>query len=223
MFKLTKTRFLVPGPSEIEDLRAEFGENKCVVLPGFLDDSVLSFLLEHVANAEFQIRSDVGPTGEFARELTISSLSPIVHWFNLLLNNPDLFQTIQRLADCAPIGNFLGRIYRMLPDSDHYDSWHKDTGNFSLIGISINLSERKYLDGLFEIRHHGTPLPLARVANTGLGDALLFQIAEELEHRVTRVTGQFAKTAAVGQFFSEPTFLASLKGETEFETRTIRN
>jgi hypothetical protein len=39
------------------------------------------------------------------------------------------------------------------------------------------------------------------VNNTGFGDAILFRISKDLEHRVTEVVGEVAKTAYAGWFY----------------------
>jgi hypothetical protein len=49
------------------------------------------------------------------------------------------------------------------------------------------------------------------VANTGAGDAVLFRIAERLEHRVTSLRGDVPRTAYAGWFLREPRFADVLK------------
>ena len=59
------------------------------------------------------------------------------------------------------------------------------------------------------MRKQGSKRLLVQIANTGLGDAMLFRISGNLEHRVTEVTGDQPKTAFAGWFQSGELDLAS--------------
>jgi hypothetical protein len=96
----------------------------------------------------------------------------------------------------------------MLPGSGHYDSWHDDLGDYRLVAMSLNLSREVYSGGVLRIRHHATGQIVHAVANTGLGDAILFRITPELDHYVTEVEGAVPKTAFAGWFKSQPHFHA---------------
>ena len=69
-----------------------------------------------------------------------------------------------------------------------------------MIGMSINLSADGYDGGTFEIRRFGSETLIASLPNVGLGDAILFRIADGLEHQVTAVRGAIPKTAFAGWF-----------------------
>ena len=47
---------------------------------------------------------------------------------------------------------------------------------------------------------------LIQVANTGLGDAIIFRLRSDLEHLATDVEGTIEKTAFAGWFRSSPDF-----------------
>ena len=125
---------------------------------------------------------------------------------NLVANDHRLFRIVREITGCGPIGCFRGRVYRMLPNAGHYDSWHNDLGDERLITLSVNLSPEPYSGGILQIRHRPSNRIVYEVANTGLGDAILFRISPDLEHRVTEVTGSVPKTAFAGWFRSKPDF-----------------
>jgi hypothetical protein len=56
------------------------------------------------------------------------------------------------------------------------------------------------------MRYRRTKEILHEVHNNGLGDALLFRVSPELEHRVQGVEGDVPKTALAGWFVSGTTF-----------------
>jgi hypothetical protein len=59
------------------------------------------------------------------------------------------------------------------------------------------------------MRDKRTDRMLVDVANTGLGDAMLFRISEHLVHRITPVEGDAPKTAFAGWFEAGPSSMVS--------------
>jgi hypothetical protein len=70
--------------------------------------------------------------------------------------------------------------------------------------MSINLSPTSFSGGTFELRERESKRLVYRHGNTGCGDALIFRLSLDLEHRVTDVIGNAAKTAFAGWFRSQP-------------------
>jgi len=135
---------------------------------------------------------------------------------HLIANASVLLEAVHEITACGPFTWFGGRVYRMLPNSDHHDSWHDDAMDGRLVGLSVNLSERRYLGGLFRLRERGSNRALVEIANTGMGDAILFRISDQLEHEITSVHGRESKTAFAGWFKSnEPTLLRRLQAGKE--------
>ncbi len=131
---------------------------------------------------------------------TDSSAATALHF---LLNNPEFLKLVASVTGCDEISEFrFGAIYRMLPKDEHQLSWHDDLNETEnrRVGLSLNLSTDVFREGTFELRDHGTKRLIAQVNNTGFGDALLFRVSTDLEHRVTAVAGQTPKTAFTGWF-----------------------
>ncbi|HXD16475.1 MAG TPA: 2OG-Fe(II) oxygenase [Vicinamibacterales bacterium] len=196
--------------TETSQIRAEmpdsFERYQALRLPQFLDADLLKTVQRAIGDATFYHRTHEG----IGVEQCMRDNSTLALLY-LLLNDQHLFDVIQQITGCARIGSFLGRVYRMCGGGGHYDSWHSDTGANRLIGISVNLSEQAFEGGRFELRKRGSDTLLWAVANTGPGDAILFRIADDLEHRVTAVEGHAPKTALAGWFQSHPDFLSVLK------------
>jgi hypothetical protein len=135
-----------------------------------------------------------------------------------LVNDPALFATIERITGCRPIGCFTGRLYRMLPGRDDFDTWHSDAIQHRMVGMSVNLGP-PYEGGVFQLRDRVSKRMLGEAPNVGAGDAILFRIDEDLEHWITPLRGTAPKTAFAGWFRSSPQFLTLLEreGETEVE------
>jgi hypothetical protein len=88
----------------------------------------------------------------------------------------------------------------MKADAGHTDKWHDDTIEGRLIAMSLNLSPRGFEGGLFQMREAKSNRMLLEIANTEPGDALLFRLSNNLQHRVTDVQPGEPKTAYAGWF-----------------------
>ena len=130
--------------------------------------------------------------------------------FTFVLNDPDFFRLIERLTVCAPIGCFIGRIYRRRASrwpGDRVYPWHNDVAEDRMIGLSINLGREPCAGGVLQLRDAASQRPLGEIANTGHADAVLFQVSDAPQHQVTPVEGEVPRTAMAGWFRSQPSYL----------------
>jgi hypothetical protein len=125
---------------------------------------------------------------------------------HFLVSGDVFFEVVERITGVSRIGHFDGRVYRMLPNPDHHDTWHDDAGKRRLLAMSVNLSTDIYNGGVLQMRQRESRQILDEVANTGFGDAIIFRVARHLEHRVSNVEGEAAKTAFAGWFFAQPEY-----------------
>jgi hypothetical protein len=201
------------APGDLQNLRSQFDQRHCVLLRDFFEPELLALVRRRLESAGFQDHHDSGIAEELmAQDKTLNGLLHIV------TNNPKLFELVKEITGCDPIGSFGGRVYRMIPGGGHYDTWHSDVGDNRLITLSLNLSADVYSGGLLQIREVESGRIVHEVANTGLGDAILFRISTKLCHRVSALEGTGAKTAFAGWFKSQPSYqriFADLRGETE--------
>ncbi|HYS25240.1 MAG TPA: 2OG-Fe(II) oxygenase [Vicinamibacterales bacterium] len=206
MLQLTRAAFVCTEPPEALDaMRRSFEAAHVIRLPRFVDPELLELVRQTVRRAHFSDREDEG----FAREACMDHDSTLGLLF-LVMNDPKLFDVIRRITGCAPIGSFAGRIYLMRAGEAHH-RWHSDVDGTRLIGISVNLTEHVFEGGRFELRHAGATNPEWSFTNAAGGDAILFRIAADLQHRVTDVEGDVPRIAFAGWFQSAPDFHAVLK------------
>lgn len=173
--------------------REEFRDRHIVRLPRLLHETLLAPIIDGIARGEFFEKVHPGVKVEHALRPNAA--------FGLLTfaaNDRRLFEVVEEITGCTPIASFVGRVYRMEPAAGHHDAWHTDNADGRMVAMSVNLSSWRYAGGRLQLRARGTERPIAEVANTGLGDAIVFRIDERLEHRVTDVTGTAAKTAFAG-------------------------
>jgi hypothetical protein len=185
------------GTFDVAELAAEFSRHHYLRLPQLLAPALLQRVQKQMQAGPWTPRTHDG----IGHEVTLGD--PLaLNLLTFLVNRPDFLRMVEQITGRAPLTNFKGRIYRMLPDSDHYDSWHDDIvpGEDRRVGLSINLGETPYEGGVFRLRKRETGEILAEVPNLVAGDARIFAVRSDLQHMVTPVTGGHPKTAFAGWF-----------------------
>jgi len=196
VLQLTSRGAVVPAaPSSRAGLRDEFRARRCVRVSSFIEPRLLSRIQAQIAEAAFSDRAH----GTISTELCMQR-NACLGLLHFLVNDPAVFRLVENVSGCRGLRFFVGRVYRLLAQREHFDSWHADLQNDHQVGMSVNLSTEPFEGGVFEIRRHDGAEPLAALANVGPGDAILFSIADDLEHRVTPMRGSVAKTAFAGWF-----------------------
>ena len=187
----------------VETLAQHFRETGWLRLPLLFEAPLLERVMRWLDEGDFRevTHDDMGGDTELVLQDCVASRS-----LELLHNNETLFQLLEEVTDCGRIGSFVGRTYRFLPNSGHGYAWHSDMADTRLLGFSLNLSRKPYLDGQLQLRQLDTPESCQDVINTSVGDAVIFTISEHMEHRVQQVTGLHPKTAYAGWFCREPDF-----------------
>jgi len=200
VIQITKTGANIPSAvDEFAALRKTFVEQHWLVLPNFLDARLLELIAKKLEGAEYRVVNR-----ETGVELRPSDCTLYLAT-ELLLNSPSLFRAIEQITDCARIACFSGRIYRRPASSTYFNRWHTDiTDEGRMIALSINLNPERYKGGALQIRSAKTHEILCEVYNHNYGDAIIFPVDEEFEHRVCEVESGAAKTALAGWFRSKP-------------------
>ena len=207
MVQLTRAGVTVSASAgDLDLLHSQFDRLHCILLPSLLDPGLLHGIQRQIDAATFNQKIHEGLSVELCLEDRIVS-----HLLYFLANDPQLFEFIQHITGCGRIGCFFGRVYRMMPGAQHYDSWHDDMIEHRMVGMSINLSTSIYSGGILQIRDRNSLHIVNEVANTGFGDGIIFRLSSQLQHRVTEVAGSAPKTAFAGWFQSEPDFYAVLR------------
>lgn len=210
MIRLTRAGVLaVPDAAEVARLRSVFEREHCVRLPGLFDADLVRQVLPRIDKGPFETYVHEEHSGDvrFLIKTELCLQDPAtVSLLNLVPNDARFFALVEAVTGCGHIGCFHGRVYRMLPGGGHHDSWHDDVFEHRLVSMSVNLSREPFRGGALRIREAATGRVLHEVANTGLGDAILFRIAPGLQHCVADVEGTVPKTAYAGWFEAEPDF-----------------
>ncbi len=201
MIQLTQTAVL-SDPADIPRLAEEFAGTGCARLPGFLAQPLLGHLLEWLEATQFEQRNEVGHAGVFGTTLFAPETERSLFLLHFILNRPELYDIVGKVAGCPKIGNFMGRLHRTVGGTDQHIDWHRDAVEARTLGITINLSAEEYTGGIFQLRDPAQKIR-AEVGRAAPGDAYLFRIDQEWQHRLTRVESG-RRTVGVGWFRTEP-------------------
>jgi hypothetical protein len=198
MIQLGKTG-LVADKEDVELLRSQFAKTHWVRLTSLLDSQLLDLTLSCIEQGQWRDKIHMGSYSEYALEV-----GGAVNLLHFVTNAPRFLETVSEIAG-ANLTWFAGRVYRMDPNAGHADQWHNDCVEGRLIAMSLNLSPRGYQGGVFQMRDAKSHRILEEVANTGLGDAILFRISRDFQHRITDVQPGEPKTAFAGWFSTQQT------------------
>lgn len=196
--RLTRFGFTADAtPAQLRTAREHFERHNYLRMPGFIEPGFFRVIQRYLRGATFEERD-----WHAGHDLTLIN-NPLTDVFYVMLNDPKLFRLLARTTGCAPIRCFRGRLYRMTARKGLLFDWHPDVKNNRLLAISINLSDAPYRGGTLQIRENSGDAHEI-VPNLGFGDAVVFRVAEHLEHRLTPVVGKIPKTAVAGFFCSRP-------------------
>ena len=198
MIQLKKTG-LVADRNDVEALRVQFEKVHWVRLTSVLDPELLSLALSYIQQGRWleQVVSGTYSYSEYVLENGAAG-----NLLRFVSNAPRFLEIISEITGYKSLSWFESRIYKMAPNG-HADDWHNDAVDGRLIAMSLNLSPRGYQGGIFEMRERKSRRMLAEIANTGLGDAILFRVSRDFEHRVSAVEAGEPKIAFAGWFSTD--------------------
>ena len=213
--QITRSGMAVVGSrAQREMLRRFFEKRRWVRLPSLLEPGLLRWVRETARGARFtaDLHVDSKKHYKIALEDRMARNAALIA-LQFLANTSYFFEEIRTITGCGKIGTFNGRVYRMSAERGHYDSWHDDIREDQgrMVAMSVNLSARRYRGGALQIRCRKSQKIIAEIENPRAGDAVLFRLSDDLEHRLTPMRGGAPRTAFAGWFQKHPSFVARLR------------
>ncbi len=193
----------------LAEARLTFVRQHGVKLPGLLAPSLVRRCQERIAAAPVRVRlhDELDPP---ARDLEV--LDAVLHDELLfLLNDDGLLEVIARVTGIEPLGHYACVVRSHIPGEGHDDTWHSDVGDDNVLTMSVNLSRGLYRGGRVQLRENASQRVTFDETVTGAGDALVFEIAKHLQHRVTEMEGDTTRTVLSGWFRSRPSYRDRLR------------
>src|SRR5467141_2549037 len=203
MVRLTRHGTMVTATSEdMERGRTRFERDHAVRLFGLLDWEVLGFVQRQIELDGFHERvHDALPS----RPVDLAVKPGLaLGLLALIVNDSHFLALVRRLTGRQDIQSFSGSMHRRIPGAGHKDAWHNDLGGGRLAALTINLGSEPFEGGVLQIRAARDGAVVFEVRNDGPGDAVLFQLSDSLQHRVTDPEGHVARTVFAGWFRAQP-------------------
>lgn len=186
------------GPDPFTDF---YRRHHALAFSGMIEPSFFARLLQLCNAAQFIVdaKTDIANRQSETPGIAGRSLA-------LVLQRRNLMQWLESATGCEPLQSTFGRIVQISPGDAPRLNWHDDLPEdpSRRLGITINLSENAYEGGLFELREKKTGKILMRHRHEKLGSTLIFDVSEELEHRVWPVTGGGPRRIYTGWFRKAP-------------------
>ncbi|HEY6230065.1 MAG TPA: 2OG-Fe(II) oxygenase [Pyrinomonadaceae bacterium] len=203
LVQLTRQGTICGSSETLAQLRVQFSQQHYFRLPQLLEAELLDVVQKQIDSGEFyeRVHEEIDSNKELCLRQNAASDALL-----FLINDEKLFEIIQQITGCGPIRCFDGRIYRANPGNGHHDSWHNDVGDDRLVGLTLNLAREEYSGGVLQLRERESGETIGEIANVRAGDAVVFRLARNLQHRISEVTGNAPKTAFAGWFKAQPHF-----------------
>lgn len=164
---------------------AALAERPAIVLSGLLAPE-LRRMIDPVLRHPFVEQRVEGSPGMRRVE---QGIQPASRALELALRRAPLLRWLERVSGCGPLIRVEGEVAEYRPGGEDYLSWHQDLHKPGRkLALVIDLSDGGYEGGIFELRDKQSKQVLIRHHHDQPGSALLFRIAEHLEHRVLAVT-----------------------------------
>jgi Rps23 Pro-64 3,4-dihydroxylase Tpa1-like proline 4-hydroxylase len=191
---------LLPRFTVDEEKKLCFKQRKSVVVKDFLPAELIRLLQSVLPNVKYYQHEYL--IGDEASVQEFVGKPKFMNVMLELMNDPSVIAAVEQLTGHNGLSNFKGRHYR-LDSTVKGIEWHHDLDNHKKVAVSINISNGIFTGGELLIRHKITG-DLQKFHNSGLGDAVLFEVHEDYEHCVLPVTGDVPKLVITGWYHQDP-------------------
>ncbi len=185
-----------------EPWREQFDRDCAVSFSGVFAPEYLAKLLERAAQANF--------ADDFVEGIgwrAIESPQRVGKALSLLLHSPALLRWFERATGSEPLRAVAGRLVETRANQKDALGWHGDQDDLTrLLAVVINLSDRPFSGGQFQLRRKGESMPFLTFDHPEPGSMLVFAVRPELEHQVTPVTDGGPRRVYAGWFLIRPEF-----------------
>jgi hypothetical protein len=180
-------------PAVIAAAKAEFDATHVLKLPAFVDAALLAELQRHIETGTFQVREHKASGTEMCMVDNAA-----VWLLGFLIASADVLAAIEALTGMQGLKSLYGRVYRLEAGTDQQHDWHNDIEEHRRLGFSLNVSNGVFEGGGLQLRELEPERITATVFNTTPGDAVIFRLHRNVQHRVHPITGTVARTALAG-------------------------
>jgi hypothetical protein len=181
--------------------RQRFARMPTIAIPAALEPEFCARMVERAAHATYATYDEIEQVGT----RLIETPQLIGRAISLLLHSPDLLRWLEAATGIEPLKAAAGRFAEFRANNSDALYWHDDLHDTTRrLAIIINLSERPFVGGQFQLRRKGESELLLRHDHPQAGSVLIVAVRPELEHRVTPVSQGGPRRIYAGWFLTQP-------------------
>ncbi|MDB5678820.1 2OG-Fe(II) oxygenase [Sphingomonas bacterium] len=123
---------------------------------------------------------------------------------NVLLQRPNLFRWLEAVTGRTGLAGAEGRLVQTRSGGGDALEWHNDLQQVRrALGVTISFTDTIYTGGLFEMRRVDDPASARCFDHARAGTALIFDLGNDIEHRVHPVASGGPRRVFTGWFMRE--------------------
>ena len=131
----------------------------------------------------------------------IEPLDRVGKMLSLVLSHESVLDWVGKVGGRGPVNRVAGQLASYSAGHGEFLDWHDDNFEDRKIAVVIDLSEHEFEGGEFEMRLRGKETPHFKHRLQGFGTALIFRVADDVEHRLLPVTDGGPRRTFAGWFF----------------------
>jgi 2OG-Fe(II) oxygenase superfamily len=207
MIVATKAPFCIgaQGVAILEDpavLRARFNEVPAIAFTGIFDPDFAAKMEQRAAATDF--------AEEYVDRIgsrMIEQPQRVGKALSLLLHTSALLEWLEQATGAAPLRAVAGMLVETRMNGRDALDWHDDReDDRRRLAVVINLSDKGFTGGQFQMRRKGEVQPVLTFDHRGVGSMLIFAVRPDLEHCVTPLSSGGPRRVYAGWFLSQPEF-----------------
>lgn len=189
--------------------RERFDQVPAISIPAAFEPGFCARMVERAARARFVPDDDIEQIGT----RLVEAPQLIGKAMSLLLHSSDLLNWLEKATGMGLLRAVAGRFAEMRASTCDALDWHDDLHDTTRrLAIIVNLSERAFVGGQFQLRRKGETELLLRHDHAQAGSVLIVGVRPELEHRVTPVSQGGPRRIYAGWFLTQPEHPSGAQG-----------
>lgn len=175
-----------------------FARHRAIECPDLVATDFLAGLIDRCRRGGF-VAEDVEWLG--SREIETPERVGIA--LSIALGRPSFLRWIEAVTGHRGLERVSGRVVQARANAIDALDWHDDRYDKARrLAIVVNLSDAGFDGGGFELREVATGRMLTTYRHQRAGTALIFDVADDIEHRVLPVTGGGPRRVFTGWFMA---------------------
>lgn len=175
-----------------------FARHRAIECLDLIAPNFLAGLIDRCRRGEF-VAEDVELLG--SREVETPERAGIA--LSVALGRPAFLRWIEAVTGYRGLERVSGRVIQARANGIDALDWHDDRSDKARrLAIVVNLSDAGFDGGGFELREVATGRMLTTYRHQRAGTALIFDVADDIEHRVLPVTGGAPRRVFTGWFMA---------------------